>query len=283
MEKPEMEFSAKKTLVNIVVYFLLFLAGDLCNSVVWDLLFSVLVLPVSEFYVLLRMSGNLLFTCLFFWAYTEKVLHLKMRDFGISFHIKSWGVLFAVLLSAFVVFAFLLIGKTRVNALEANEIIWMVVSSVFIALKAGILEEMLFRGVIMRLLENRWNKCIAILLPSLLFGLAHIPSMETFTVAGIVLLVLSGTLVGVMFSLVTYKGNSIANSVVMHAVWNFVMITSILHITTQEGYYGNPVFSIIIPSGNILLTGAGFGVEASIIAILGYACICAMTLYGRKK
>ena len=108
-------------------------------------------------------------------------------------------MLFAVLLSAFVVFAFLLIGKTRVNALEANEIIWMVVSSVFIALKAGILEEMLFRGFIMRLLENRWNKCIAILLPSLLFGLAHIPSMETFTVAGIVLLVLSGTLVGVMF------------------------------------------------------------------------------------
>lgn len=77
--------------------------------------------------------------------------------------------------------------------------------------------------------------------PSFLFSLLHIPSMETFSVAGVMLLIISGTLVGIMFSLIAYKGNSIANSAMIHTVWNFVMVTGILHITTKKGYYGkNP-------------------------------------------
>ena len=61
------------------------------------------------------------------------------------------------------------------------------------------------------------------------------------------------------------------------------MVTSILHITTEQGYYGNPILSIIIPFDNVLLTGAGFGVEASIIAIVGYACICAGVLLSKNS
>ena len=53
------------------------------------------------------------------------------------------------------------------------------------AIKAGILEEMLFGEYIMRLLENKWNKYIAILLPAFLFSLLHILSMETFSIAGL--------------------------------------------------------------------------------------------------
>ena len=48
-------------------------------------------------------------------------------------------------------------------------------------------------------------------------------------------------------------------------------------------FYGNPIFSIIIPFDNVLLTGAGFGVEASIIAIVGYACICAVVLWRKDS
>lgn len=279
----QLNLSTQKTLKNIVLYFLLFLAGDFINSLVWDLFFSVVELPYRELYSVLRMSGQLFFTCLFFWIYTVKVLHLKMRSFGISFDIKPWGVLFSVLLPAFVVLAFLLIGNGYVNSFAVSDAILIVISSILTALKAGIIEEMLFRGFIMKLLENRWNKFVAIFAPSFLFSLLHIPSMETFSVAGVMLLIISGTLVGIMFSLITYKGNSIANSAMIHTVWNFVMVTGILHITTKKGYYGNPIFSIIIPFDNVLLTGAGFGVEASIIAIVGYACICAVVLWRKDS
>ena len=151
------------------------------------------------------------------------------------------------------------------------------------ALKAGILEEMLFRGFIMTLLEWKWSKRAAILAPSLLFGLAHIPSMEYFTVSGVVLLLISGTLVGVMFSLAAYRENSVSSSALMHAVWNFFMVTDVLHITTASGAYGAPLFSVTIPSQSIWLTGGGFGVEASLIAVIGYLLACALIVFAKNK
>ena len=287
-EKPSMNqtqynFSTSKTLVNILVYFLLFLAGDLFSSIPFDLLFSFVELPSNALYVILRMLGALLLTIFLFWLYTTKGLHLKMKDFGITPNIKKWGVLISVFLPVFVTAIFAMIGKFEVNSFSAGEICLIVIASMLIALKSGITEEMLFRGYIMKLLESRWNKYIAILIPSFLFSLVHIPSMETFTVSGVLLLIISGTVVGIMFSLVSYKGKSISNSALLHAAWNFIMITDILHITTAQGTYGSPIFSIIISSDNVFLTGAGFGIEASIIAIIGYILVCGFVLIPKKK
>lgn len=276
------KLSTPKTLINIIIYFLLFLMGDLFSSLAFDLIFSVIKLPGSEFYVIPRMTGCLLLTILFFWLYTTKVLHLNMRAFGITFAIKKWGILYAVLLPVFVVSVYLAAGKVEVNTFAFGEVVLIVTASIITALKAGILEEMLFRGFIMKLLENRWNKYIAILIPSFIFSLVHIPSMKTFTIEGVALLIISGTLVGIMFSLITYRGKSIGNSIIMHALWNFVLITNIFHITTVQGAYGEPIFSIIIDSDSLLLTGGEFGIEASLAAIIGYLFVCGTIILRRR-
>ena len=234
METQFPSFSTSKTLVNIAAYFLLFLAGDLANSIIFDRLFSLVKFQNASFYVILRMLGCTFVTAFLFWLYTNKALHLKMSDFKITWNIQGWGILLSALLPAFVVIVFLAIGKAETHMPAPSESVFIVIASMITALKAGVLEEMLFRGFIMTLLERRWNQYAAILAPSLLFGLAHIPSMEYFTIAGVLLLVISGTLVGVMFSLAAYKGNSISNGALMHAVWNFVMVTDILHITPQR-------------------------------------------------
>lgn len=264
----------------MVIYFLLFLAGDFFGSLPFDFLFSVVALPQSWMYHIPRLLGCLLLTYFLFWFYTTKILHLKMSDFCITFSVKKWAVVYALLLPAFVIIVYSVLGKCSVNRVSPGIAAGMVTDSLLLAFKAGILEEMLFRGYIMKLLERGWNKSIAILLPSFLFSLAHIPQMETFSLTGILLLVVSGTLVGIMFSLAAYKGGSVSSSVILHAFWNFFIITDILRITTPEGIYGSPLFSIIIPSDNILLTGAGFGVEASIVAIMGYFIICCILKYG---
>ncbi len=279
----ETQFSKAKVIRHIVIYVLLFFAGDLLNTVVFDLLYMVVKLPIRGLYSILRTSGCLIFTYLLFWLYTTKILHLKMRDFRITCSIKKWAVLYAIILPSFVIICYLVIGSLTVTGLNVGEITVAVIYSVVTALKAGILEEMLFRGYIMKLLEKRWNKSLAVLLPSFLFSLLHIPSMEVFSVAGVLLLVISGTLVGVMFSLIAYKGDSISNSSLFHAIWNFILVTDIIHITTAQGVYGEPVFSIIIPSDNMLVTGAGFGVEASIIAIIGYLLVCVAVIFQKRN
>ena len=205
-----------------------------------------------------------------------------MESFRIALSIKKWAFLYAVILPLFVVTCYFIIGEPTMTALNIEEIIVVVIYSAIAALKAGVLEEMLFRGYILKFLELKWGRVVAVLLPSFLFSLMHIPSMEEFSVAGILLLVISGTLVGIMFSLITYKGNSISNSSLLHAVWNFVFVTDMIHITTAQGIYGEPVFSIIIPSDHVLVTGAGFGVEASIIAIIGYLFVCGAVILRKK-
>lgn len=276
------QLSIAKTMGCIGIYFSAFLAGDLLSSLLFDLLFSVVQLPARGLYSIFRVSGCLLFTVFLFWLCTTKLLHFKMSDFRIHFAIKSWAVLYAVLLPSFVLVCYMLIGNPTVTGLSTAETAVAAVYSAVAALKAGILEEMLFRGYIMKLLEERWNRPVAVLLPSVLFSLLHIPSMREFSVAGVFLLVISGTLVGVMFSLITYKGNSIGGSSLLHTIWNFVFVTDILHITTAQNAYGEPIFSIMIPSDNILLTGAGFGAEASVIAIMGYCLICAAVVFRKK-
>lgn len=58
----ELQFSKGKIIGHIVAYVLLFLAGDLLNSLVFDLLFSIVELPIQGLYSVLRMLGCLIFT-----------------------------------------------------------------------------------------------------------------------------------------------------------------------------------------------------------------------------
>lgn len=270
----EMQFSKGKTIVHIIIYVLLYFAGDLLSSMAFDLLFSMIELPIRGLYSILRILGCFIVTYVLFWLYTTKILHLKMKDFRITCSIRKWAVLYAAMLPSFVVICYVIIGSPIVTISNPAEIVIAVTYSIIAALKAGVLEEMLFRGYILKLLETKWGKPVAFLVPSFLFSLLHLPSMDEFSVAGILLLMISGTLAGLMFSLVTWKGNSISNSSLLHAIWNFILVTDIMHITTAQGVYGEPVFSIIIPSDNVLVTGAGFGVEASIISIIGYLFVC---------
>lgn len=280
MKKP----LTSKTLLHIAAFAVLFLAGDFLSSIPFDCIFQFIELPQRWMYASFRVTGCIVFTFFLFRLYTKKALGLQMRDFRITFDIKARDVLYAFLLPAFVILSLILIGKPSFNQnLTADNATGIILSALFRALKAGILEEILFRGYVMTLLENRWNKRIAIIVPSFLFSLAHIPSMESFHLSSILLLVISGTAVGVMFSLAAQRSNSICGSAVIHILWNFIMTTDILHVFHGNASSDTSIFSIALPSGNALLTGAGFGIEASVFSIAGYIMIIALVLFGLKR
>lgn len=278
-------FSAGKTVAHTAAYLLLFLAGDLIGSIPFDLLFSVVKLPATWMYQIPRALGTLAVTLALFWLYTSKVLRLKMRDFGIIPKVKVWAAVLSVLLPVLTAAAFCAFGKASVAETALGDALGTAAASLAFALKAGITEEMLFRGYIMTLAEQKWGKKLAIIVPSVLFGCAHLINFEkSFTAAGVILLIVSGSLVGIMFSLAADRG-SVGSSALMHTVWNFIMATNILHITTEHEAYGSPLVSVIIPSENVLLTGGDFGVEASVIAVAGYAAVCVliMIVTGKKR
>lgn len=137
----------------------------------------------------------------------------------------------------------------------------------------GIVEEAVFRGVIMTAVEKRWNRTIAIVAPSVLFGIVHIIGSGMGPVS-MLQVVVAGSMVGILFSLVTYASGNIWNSAVMHGIWNICMISGVLHIGTEAE--SETLFNYVLNTRSFWITGGEFGSEASVAAILVYGGFCVL-------
>lgn len=150
----------------------------------------------------------------------------------------------------------------------------------FFGLGAGIVEEMVFRGIIMNALDKRYNKVIAVIIPSILFGFVHVIGTD-FNFLSCLLVILSGTMVGIMFSLIASLKCSIWNSAIVHILWNMIIVGGIISIGTTTNEYS--IFNYILNTNSILITGGDFGIESSLIALLFYFLISLITYRFYKK
>jgi hypothetical protein len=125
---------------------------------------------------------------------------------------------------------------------------------------AAISEELVFRGILFRWIEEFGGSWMALLLTSAFFGAAHLANPNASPIAAIGIAFEAGVMLGAAYMLT----RSLWLPMGLHAAWNF----------TQGEIYDIPVsgtkvhgFVVAKLSGDPLLTGNGFGLEASVIAI----------------
>ena len=145
---------------------------------------------------------------------------------------------------------------------------------------AGFVEEAVFRGVFLSVLERRFHRWVGIVLPSVLFAALHLIGAQ-LDLAGAVQLLVSGSLVGILFSLVAVETGSIWCSALMHAVWNMVMVGGILHIGPSA--QTDAVANYVLTGSSTLLTGGSFGVETSVIAMAAYAVFAGLAFWRCRR
>ena len=212
-----------------------------------------------------------------------KLLRMSLQDCKMPrFSLRAIWVAAAVIMPCLVSLVLCATpGHWQNNMLSGSEISQIVTRAVFVAgIGAGLVEEMLFRGVIMSAMEKRWNRYMAIFVPSVLFGLIHIIG-ERLDLLSIIQLIIAGSIVGILFSLVAYESGNVWNSAVIHGVWNAIMIGGILQISeTAEEY---PIYNYVLDTDSFLITGGDFGVEASVVAILAYLAFIALACYLMRK
>lgn len=128
------------------------------------------------------------------------------------------------------------------------------------AIFPAISEELLFRGILFRWLEEFGGSWVALLLTSAFFGASHLLNPHASAVAAIGIAFEAGVMLGAAYMLT----RSLWLPMGLHAAWNF----------SQGEIYDIPVSGMNVHglvqarlSGDPLLTGNGFGLEASIIAI----------------
>jgi len=129
-------------------------------------------------------------------------------------------------------------------------------------------EELLFRGVIFRILEERTGTIVALVISSVLFGLTHLVN-ENATIWGTLAIGIEG---GTMLCAAYALTRSLWLPIGIHFAWNF----------TEAGFFGvatsgteqHGLFTTTL-SGPTFLTGGEFGPEASLTALL----VCAVPTY----
>ncbi len=162
-------------------------------------------------------------------------------------------------------------NNTQPDSVQLADI---VTRSVLIAgLAVGTVEEAVFRGVVMKAIEMCRNKAAAVLVPSLTFGAIHIFNGKLSVISFIQLLT-AGSIVGILFSFVTYESGSIWSGALMHSVWNMCMASGLLNIGTEPSE--DSLFNYVLETSSPLITGGEFGVEASVISIGAYLIFTAL-------
>ncbi|MBR5799437.1 MAG: CPBP family intramembrane metalloprotease [Lachnospiraceae bacterium] len=271
-----------KMIISIILSILTLVA----SQVLAQLLGSILVLLKIPSFIANIVAGisYVALTYLFLKLLCKKYLKADMREYkipGIKIELK-WGII-AFLLPLLVTAFYLLFvpGSFRQNPLNMNAKLDLISAGIFFSgLGAGIVEEMVFRGIMMSAIEKRFNRKVAIIVPSVLFGLVHILGMG-FNLLSCVLVLVAGTMVGIMFSLIASETGSIWNSAIVHAIWNMIIIGGFLWVGAKFDKYS--LFSYVLDTKSFLLTGGEFGIESSIVAVIGYSLVCLFVVLSKKK
>ncbi|HEY4070516.1 MAG TPA: type II CAAX endopeptidase family protein [Sphingomicrobium sp.] len=169
------------------------------------------------------------------------------------------GLLVGFLIMAAAVAVAAILGVYRI--VGAGDASRLVLELAMVAIIPGFTEELLFRGILFRYIEDWGGSWVALIVTSALFGLAHILNPNATWFSSFAIAVEAGLLLGGAYMLT----RSLWFPMGLHAAWNL----------TQGEIFDVPVSGInehglveAKMSGPPLLSGGQFGLEASLIALV---------------
>ena len=126
---------------------------------------------------------------------------------------------------------------------------------------AGVSEEIIFRGILLRLLEPALGTWGATALSALVFGAIHLVNPQASWTGAVAVAVEAGLALGLLYALT----RSLWLVIGAHAGWNLA----------QGPFFGVPVsgtptgHGVLVshPAGSALLSGGTFGIEASLVSV----------------
>lgn len=137
-----------------------------------------------------------------------------------------------------------------------------VAASLLLLLAAAMQEELVFRGMIFRLLERALGSWIAVILSALAFGAIHLANPGATLVSTLALMFTAGVIMAVIYLLT----RSLWWVIGLHLGWNFFEGSVFgAQVSGHTGYGG--FFSVSL-TGPQAWTGGAFGPEAGLVAIL---------------
>ena len=165
------------------------------------------------------------------------------------------GILLGAILQSLTIFVIYLNGGLSI--ISINPLLFLI-PPLAMALTSGIFEEILLRGIIFRIMQEKLGSYIALVISALIFGALHLANPNSSLITALGISIEAGLLLGAAY---IYSG-SLWFPIAIHFAWNF----------TQSGIFGATVSGITLDKtllttkiqGSVWITGGLFGPEGSI-------------------
>ncbi|MFV5699049.1 lysostaphin resistance A-like protein [Flavobacterium sp. ZT3R17] len=131
-----------------------------------------------------------------------------------------------------------------------------------IAFTVAIFEEILIRGIIFRIIEEKLGSYFSLLISAIIFGALHLANPNSTLISALCVAVEAGLLIGLAY----IYSRSLWFPIAIHFAWNF-MQSGIFGAITSGNEKTSSLFTTKIV-GSKLITGGEFGPEGTIQAII---------------
>lgn len=217
---------------------------------------------------LLSRGLTVVFIALGYWAFVRLYERRRARELAPALAKILIATLAGALMIGAPIAALYILGVYQLESVNGfNATIAMGVTIfVFAAL-----EEFVFRGVVFQSIENAAGTVVSLVFVSALFGVLHIANDGATWLTAI-----SVTLYGAMWTSVFILTRNIWAVTAHHAAWNYAMFLTGLPVSGRADWRAHAPFSSTA-QGADLLTGAEFGPENSIVAII-FAAFCTLAI-----
>jgi membrane protease YdiL (CAAX protease family) len=111
----------------------------------------------------------------------------------------------------------------------------------------GFMEEIIFRGLMFKALDEKWNRYIVVLFISLTFAIGHIVSVVAIgqSLPDTILQIINAFVVGFMFMLIILASGNLSVCVITHILYNFFASISLINSTNTQIIYANLVITAL--------------------------------------
>ena len=183
----------------------------------------------------------------------------KITEFSKKGIVKNLtiGIILGTILQSLTIFVIYLKGGYSI--ISINPILF-IVPPMTVAFSSAIVEEILLRGIVFRITEEKLGSYLALIISAILFGAMHLANPNSSLIAGIGLAIQAGLLLAAAY----IYSRKLWFPIALHFAWNF----------TQSAIFGanvsgNTISKTLITSkieGAEWFTGGQFGPEGSIQA-----------------
>jgi len=147
---------------------------------------------------------------------------------------------------------------------------------------AAVLEELVYRCLLFRVLERAWGTAVALAVQAVVFALMHLANLEQGSAGDVIALLVSVTLLGLLWAGLFILARNLWVVAANHAAWNFTILLSGVPLSGIEDWRAvAPIESRY--AGPDWLTGGMFGPESSLLVMVSLGVAVALLLRAARR